>query len=72
MSSRAKYKEDPYVVCPYYHKESSVEVRCEGLCGSATVHYFESGNEKKEFKDNFCQGFYWNCPCAIALQTDGK
>lgn len=68
MSS--KYKEDAYVQCPYYRKEALTDVRCEGMCGSHTTHTFKTKKDKQEFKENFCSGFYWNCPCFITLETD--
>ena len=51
MSTRQKFNEDSYVNCPYYRKESPVEIRCEGMCGITTTHYFESRSMKDDFKD---------------------
>lgn len=70
--SSTKYRQDPYVTCPYYTKESSIEVKCFGICGDHTVNSFENKKAKQEFKDDFCCGYYWNCPLYIALETDGK
>ena len=67
-----RFKQDAYAKCPYYCKETPVEVMCVGICGDHTLHHFPSGAAKREFKADFCQGFYWNCPCYIALVTDGK
>lgn len=66
------YKEDSYVRCPYYRKEAPVEIKCNGLCGTHTIQCFESRQEKEQYKDDFCIGFFWNCPCYIGLEQDGK
>lgn len=70
MASR--FKDDPYVVCPHYRKEATIEIRCTGMCGSHTTHIFETEKAKKEFKEDFCTGYFWNCPCYIALVTDER
>ena len=70
MSTRQKFMEDSYVNCPYYRKEAPVEIRCEGMCGVTTTHYFTSGAHKEDFKEDFCSGYYWNCPCYIALDEN--
>lgn len=67
-----RFKQDAYAKCPYYCKETPVEVKCVGICGDHTLHHFQSSAAKSEYKADFCQGFYWNCPCYIALVTDGK
>lgn len=72
MSTRQKFNEDSYVNCPYYRKESPVEIRCEGMCGVTTTHYFESRRQKDDFKDDFCIGYYWNCPCYRTLIEDDE
>lgn len=72
MPGKTKYKQDAYVRCPYYRKETAIEVKCEGLCGMNTINVYESGKAKQEYKEDFCCGFYWNCPLYIGLETDGK
>jgi len=66
------YKEDPFVLCPYYRKEAPIEIKCVGLCGSHTINIFESGAAKRDFKEDFCCAFYHNCPLYIGLVEDGK
>lgn len=66
------YKADAYVLCPYYCKEDPITVKCFGMCGTHTLHQFESSKAKKEYKENFCMGYYWNCSCYRSLETDGK
>lgn len=70
MSKGKHYREDEYVLCPYYRKESNFEVKCDGLCGSHTVNVFQTVAEKDYFKDDFCCGYYWNCPLNRALSED--
>lgn len=70
LSSRKSFTEDIYVRCPFYKKEGGAEVRCTGMCGESTVHYFKSGAAKQEFKEDFCNEFYWNCACYRALEKD--
>lgn len=67
-----KFKQDSYVNCPYYCKEAATEIKCVGICGSHTIQSFDSGKAKQEFKYDFCIGYYWNCPCYIALYQDDK
>lgn len=67
-----KYKEDEYVKCPYYCKETSIDIKCKGICGTHSVQNFSSGSEKQDFKEDFCIGFYWNCSQFRALIEDGK
>ena len=67
-----QFHEDAYVKCPYYRKESTIDIKCAGICGSHTMQCFNSKKQKDIFKEDFCLGFYWNCPCYISLITDGK
>lgn len=69
MGSRFKI-EDDNVKCPFYMRESSIEVKCEGLCGTHTVSTFASKSDKEEYKDDFCIGYYWNCPLHLALKEN--
>jgi hypothetical protein len=69
---RYKYKEDEYVLCPYYRKESQIEIKCAGICGKSTANVYQSEKDKTDYKENFCSGFYWNCPLYRALDQDGK
>ena len=58
------------VDCNYYRKESSIEIKCLGLCGTHTCNVFKTKADKESFKADFCNGFYWNCPLHIALDID--
>lgn len=63
----SNYRQDSYVVCPYYCKESPIQIKCSGLCGRHTIQEFDSKKEKEAFKEDFCLGYYWNCPCYRGL-----
>ena len=66
------YKEDEHVRCPYYKRESPTEVRCAGLSGrTQTTNTFRTKADKEDFKEDFCNGFYWNCSLYRALEEDG-
>ena len=64
------YQRDQFVSCKYYRKESSIAIKCLGICGSHTTNVFNTKAEKMEFKSDFCKGCYWNCPLYIALDID--
>lgn len=64
------YMEDDDVKCPFYMRENVLNVKCQGICGSHTVNVFESKKEKQNYKEDFCEGYYWNCPLYIALEQD--
>lgn len=70
MPGVTRFKQDPYVKCDYYCKETAIEIKCKGICGRHTVNVFESGQDKKDYKDDFCNGLYWNCPLHIAIEQD--
>ena len=72
MPGITKYIRDAYVSCPYYRKETAIEIKCKGLCGTHSVNVFENGASKREFKEDFCCGLYWNCPLCIALDIDNE
>lgn len=72
MPGSHHYKEDPYVMCPYYCKDAPIEIKCKGLCGSHTLNVFENGKAKRLYKEDFCCGNYQGCPLYIGLIEDGK
>lgn len=72
MASKYGYSTDSEVLCPYYKMENPIKIKCLGLCGVNTTHTFSSGNSKRDYKDDFCKGLYWNCPLYIALEIDDK
>jgi len=72
MPNSNHYRQDAYVLCPYYCKEAPVEIKCLGICGSHTVNIFESRKAKVDFKEDFCCGNYKACPLSISLYMDEK
>lgn len=72
--SGTKFKADEYVRCPYYCKESSIDIRCAGIIGIHTTSDFPSRKAKEEYKAEYCctYGFYQGCPIYISLAEDGK
>lgn len=65
-----RYKEDVYVMCPYYTKESATEIRCKGLIGLHCTHDFASCQDKEAYKEDFCSSLYTSCPLYLDLQQD--
>lgn len=72
MSKQHSYREDGDVQCPYYCRENSIGIKCQGLCGTHTLSQFTSKKEKEEYKEDFCIGYYWNCPLCIALDDENN
>ena len=64
------FHRDESVACKYYRKESSIAIKCLGLCGTHTCNYFQNKADKTDHKFDFCKGCYWNCPLYIALEID--
>lgn len=67
---RHRLSEDSYVLCPFYHKDGAIEIRCDGICGRLTTHIFRDKREKEEFKADFCNGNWYGCPLYQALEID--
>jgi len=57
---------DKYTKCPYYLKESPIDIRCEGIVSRSTTINFNTKAEKLDYKDDFCKGLYQSC---IIFQT---
>lgn len=60
------------VACPYYTSESPVEIKCRdrniGLCGDCTMSIFRDKASKDYHKEDFCNGYYKNCPIYLAFE----
>lgn len=63
-----KYNEDPYVQCPFYHKENHNSIICEGICDDST-NSIRFGKGKQSFKERFCHRYYKNCGLHKLLMT---
>lgn len=65
---RRIYSEDCYVLCPFYQKEDSKKIYCEGLakgCDNAMV--FANSSRLLSFKKKYCYTKYQTCPLHDAL-----
>lgn len=55
-----KYTEDPYIQCPFYHKEAYNTIVCEGLYDKCYNRIsFLSG--MGSFKHRYCHSNYKEC-----------
>ena len=56
-----QYK-DVYVQCPFYKRQTSVGISCEGLTDDMVIslHFSTSENKKKQMQC-FCENRYNNC-----------
>lgn len=71
MTSNNYYRENDEAKCPYYRKESPIEVKCLGICGTHSIQVFKNKKEKESYMYDFCCSDYWmNCPQAIQLEID--
>lgn len=67
MSTRYDQR-DPYVVCPYYRRESPTDIKCVGLIGTHTISCFANSRDKVEYKEDFCKfGNYRACALYQAI-----
>lgn len=65
-----KFQKNPYVRCPCFYRETPMEIKCKdrgdlpggsGLAGEATVTCFPSKDEKRSYKEDFCNGCFGGC-----------
>lgn len=58
-----------YAQCPFYRKEDSMRLFCEGVEeGSNLAQFFGSQERKTDFKQRFCCCKNWEqCPIAMML-----
>ena len=57
----SQFREDDYVRCPFYTKETPIEVRCVGYYGEHDTRSFRSKAEKEDHKEDFCCGNFYAC-----------
>lgn len=51
-----------YVKCPFYKKDKTMEIRCEGVCEeSRTVQQFRNKEKKREYYGKYCKEAYRKC-----------
>ena len=41
-----KYKEDEHVTCPFYKRESDIEIKCEGIVSDVLSNRFKTVQQK--------------------------
>lgn len=70
--SDTRFKEDEFVRCPYYCKESSTDIRCAGLLGMHTTHDFFNKKAKEEYKKDFCCSLYMSCMVYQMLEEEQR
>lgn len=52
--SGSQYKPDSYVCCPYYCKESAIDIRCTGIFSPHITSTFQNARQKERYKERFC------------------
>lgn len=53
---------DAYVVCPFYKRNESQMIICEGVKKGTTVHLaFSDSTELKSYKKEYCKCRYQDC-----------
>lgn len=65
MAKKRKGDESPDVVCPFYHSEEGLKLRCEGFCCNNNLQI--SFNRKEQLVNHrhaYCMSFtgYPSCP----------
>ncbi len=49
-------------ICPYYKKEDSQVIYCDGVEGSSSLHVtFASKTDALEYKKTYCRDKYMRC-----------
>ena len=51
--------------CPFYLMDTTrpPNIQCEGLeGGNKIIMQFRNGIQKKDYFDDYCAGYYWQCP----------
>lgn len=52
-------------ICPFFVTDSTQppNIHCEGLEeGNKIIMQFRRGEQKKSYFDDYCAGYYWQCP----------
>ncbi len=65
-----KYTEDAYTTCPFYLKEASTRLVCEGIPeGSSNVTVFGNSLLKARHQSRYCRSDYSSCALCKALMS---
>lgn len=63
-----KAKEDEFVQCPYYRRDTQQAIHCEGVQDNCGLHLgFGKMGEWKAYKDTFCRKDWTGCMVAKML-----
>lgn len=69
---QTRFYDDFKALCPFYVKESTYEIRCQGIIGELTTNAFKRTADKKTFKSACCCVDYQSCPLYKLLETESK
>lgn len=64
------YYDSEIVVCPYYKRNDSNRICCEGLSEKTRLNFtFEDTKKRRQYMDNYCKNLrnYNNCVICYAL-----
>ncbi|MBR4881383.1 MAG: hypothetical protein IKU19_05580 [Clostridia bacterium] len=65
-----KYTEDAYITCPFYLKEASTRLICEGITeGASNVTVFGNSLLKARHQSRYCRRDYGSCALCKALMS---
>ena len=58
-----------FVQCPFYHKDETQVIYCEGVEENTTTHLaFGSRNRCRDYKKEYCCYAWWDCRVAHMLE----
>ena len=66
---------DKNVVCPFYIREETLKIRCEGYRNGTKIHLcFDCKNRKTEHKKKYCKDMdnYKDCPLYAVIDEQYK
>lgn len=72
-----QFQKNPYVSCPYFYRETSIDIKCKdrgelaggaGLVGESTISCFPSKADKVEYMRDFCKSCYKGCEIYRAFE----
>lgn len=65
-----KKEKNYYVMCPFYRKDETVNIRCEGITKESTlVMQFKTKKGREEYQNKYCRTMgYKTCPLRKMLE----
>ncbi len=65
-----RYTEDAFTLCPFYVRDSSRVLICEGIAeGCSNTTTFRSPVSKARYQERFCRNNYGSCELCKALMN---